>query len=241
MNIGKLIINILLSVAIVGLVYILADEIFSPYFFEQSKEKKYDAVKARMDEIVKAQTAYREAVGKYTGSFDSLVAVLKNDSIPQIRSYGEEGDTVRVLSVNEAVELFEIDPSLPKEEKLKIIATAVAKYNKQLKEQDQSGRTITTYKVEDTVYIPVLETIELKTDVDSLRYIPYSGGDTFEMEARVNIVGLGRVEVPVYEVTAYNRSILKYNDDRFYDPDDGLRLGSLDQASTDIVVFDDEE
>lgn len=240
MNIGKLIINIVLTLAIIGLVYILADELFSPYFFEQSKEKKYKAVKSQMDEIVKAQTAYKDATGQFTGSFDSLAMVLKNDSIMQVRSYGEEGDTVKILGVTEAIDFFEIDPTLPKDEALRRISRAVTQYNQQLKESG-AGESITTYKVEDTAFIPVLQTIDLKMSVDSLRYIPYAGGDTFEMSSDVLVVGLGRVKVPVFEVIAYNRSILKTDDARYYDPDDGIKLGSLTEATTDIIEFDDDE
>lgn len=240
MKIGKLILNVVLSLAIVGLGYVLYDELFSPYFFEQSKERKYTAVEDVMDEIVKAQTAYKDAKGVFTGSFDTLVMVLQQDSIMRIRSFGEEGDTVKILSVKEARVYFEIDPTLPKDEALRRISKAVTRYNTQIKESG-AGESITTYKVEDTSYVPVLSTIDLTLSVDSLRYIPYSGGEEFEMSAATLTVGLGRVQVPVYEVVAYNKAILKDNDIRYYDPMDGIRLGSLTEASSDIVRFDDDE
>lgn len=240
MKIGKLILNVVLTLAIVGLGYILYDELFSPYFFERSKEKKYTAVEEQLDEIVKAQSAYKNAKGVFTGSFDTLAMVLQQDSIMQIRSFGEEGDTVKILSVKEAIKFFEIDPTVPKDEALRRISRAVTNYNTQIKESG-AGESITTYKVEDTSFVPVLSTIDLRVAVDSLRYIPYSGGDEFEMSADVLIVGLGRVKVPVYEVVAYNKSILKGDDKRYYDNMDGIRLGSLTEASTDIVRFDDDE
>lgn len=240
MKIGKLIINVVLTIVIVALGYILYDELFSPYFFEQSKERKYDAVEDVMDEIVKAQTAYKNATGVYAGSFDTLAMVLKQDSIMQIRSFGEEGDTVKILSVREAITFFEIDPSLAKDEALRQISRAVTAYNTQIKEDD-SGESITTFKVEDTTFVPVLSTIDLHIAVDSLRYIPFSSGDEFELATDVLTVGLGRVQVPVFEVTAYNKSILKGDDKRYFDPNDGIRLGSLTEASTDITPFDDDE
>lgn len=231
--------KVLLSLVIIYLGYRLYDTIFSPYFFSEAKSERYAAVKDRMDEIVKAQSAYREATGRFAGSFDSLSMVLTNDSIAQVRSIGEEGDTVKILSVAEAVKLFEINPDLKGEKLFTRLQKAVENYNKQLKKQ--GGDAITTYKVEDTTFVPVLETIQLNTSVDSLRYIPYGRGDKFKLESRMLYVGQGRVPVPVYQVLSYNESILKGLDDRFYDKKAGIALGSLLDATTDIVEFEKGE
>lgn len=235
MNYGKLAINVVLTLVILFLIYRLSDELFSPYFFEKSKEKKYVAVKAAMDEIVKAQDGYKSVKGRYTDNFDSLAYVLTNDSVAQIRSFGEEGDSVMVLSMSEAIALFEINPNQTEEKLIEAIVRNVTNYNRKLKEE--GGESITTYKVEDTTYVPVLNTINLSISVDSLKYIPYSGGDLFQMNTDVLTMGLGRVQVPVYEVVAFNKSILKTNDPRFFDPEAGIRLGSLLDATTDIIEF----
>lgn len=235
----SLTLKVLLTLVILYLGYRLYDTIFSPYFFEQAKSERYDAVYERMDEIVVAQNAFREATGDFAGSFDTLVMVLKNDSIAQIRSIGEEGDTVKVLSVKEGIELFEVNPNLTGEKLFRALQRAVDNYNAQLKKQ--GGDAITTYKVEDTTLIPVLATIDLKTDVDSLEYIPFSGGEKFKLENRMLSVGLGRVQVPVYQVLAFNKAILKGLDERFYEPNAGIVLGDLYNATTDIKEFEKDE
>lgn len=229
----KIVINVVLSLLVVVLGYILYDEIFSPYYFSQNKEARYTTVKERFNDIILAQEAYKNVKKVFSSDFDSLTSVLKNDSIMQIRAFGQEGDTVKIISVKEAIILFNIDPDLSKDKLIDIISRSVNAYNEQLKAA--GGDAITSYKVEDTTYVPVLSTIDLMTDPDSLQFIPHSKGDKFEMEASVLEVGLGRVKVPVFEVRAYNKSILKGEDHRFYNGKNGLQLGSLYEASMDIT------
>lgn len=235
MKYGKLILNIVLTIAIVGLGYVLYDQLFSPYYFENAKARNYRAVKDSMNEIIKAQNAYRSARGLYAGNWDSLEFVLKNDSIPLIRTFGEEGDSVKVIGVAEAKKLFTISEEFQGEALLERIRRHVDLYNKQIKET--GGGSIITLKVADTSRVPVLSTVDLKLSPDSLRYIPASNGDLYELSADHIRVGLGNVIVPTFEVVAYNRSILKFEDDRFYNPRGGIRLGSLTEAITDIREF----
>jgi hypothetical protein len=235
----KLGINIGLTLVVLALGYWLYDEIFSPYFFMQKKEMRYAKTHERLDDIILAQDAYKEVTGVYASDFDTLIQVLKTDSVMQIKSFGEEGDTVMIISVKEAIEFFDIDPNLSKDRLISMISKSVNAYNEQLK--NSGGDLITTYKVEDTVYIPVIETLELKhTSIDSLKYIPFSDGAVFELESGILEIGLGRVKVSVFEVVAYNKDILKGLDERFYRKDEGLILGSLTEASTDIeaIKFD---
>lgn len=232
---GKLVLNIVLTIAIVGLGYVLYDQLFSPYFFENAKARNYRAVKDSMNEITKAQNAYRSVTGLYAGNWDTLERVLKNDSIPLIRTFGEEGDSVKIIGVAEAKKLFELDETLQGEELIDRIRRHVDRYNKQIKET--GGGSIITLKVADTSRVPVISTVDLKISPDSLRYIPRSGGDEYEISSATLRVGLGAVIVPTFEVVAYNRSILKDEDDRFYNPRGGIRLGSLTEAITDIIEF----
>lgn len=232
---GKLVLNIVLTIAIVVLGYVLYDQLFSPYFFENAKARNYRAVKDSMNEITKAQNAYRSVTGLYAGTWDSLERVLKHDSIPLIRTFGEEGDSVKIIGVAEAKKLFELDENLQGEELLDRIRRHVDRYNKQIKET--GGGSIITLKVADTSRIPVLSTVDLKISPDSLRYIPGSGGDEYEIASATLRVGLGAVIVPTFEVVAYNSSILKHENQRFYNSKGGIRLGSLTEAVTDIVEF----
>jgi len=77
-----------------------------------------------------------------------------------------------------------------------------------------------------------------------MQFIPNSQGDKFTLNAQVNYVGPGRVKVPVFEVIAYNSSILEGMNRGYYKSKEGIKLGSLLEASTDIqdiIILDDEE
>lgn len=232
-KISSLIPRVALSLIVIILGYLLYIELFQPYFFSKEKEKRYKAVKSRMEDIIISQDAYKNLNGVYAGTFDSLTNALKNDSIMVLRTFGEESDSVLVLSVMEGAKMLDVDPTLSMDEIIKKLDTRLRAYNKQLKEK--GGDAITTYQVIDTSYTPLLSTIELKTPIDSLKYIPFSGGDQFTLETDVLTVGLGRIQVPVYEVIAYNSSILKGQRKKYFKNKEGIILGSLLEARTDIV------
>lgn len=238
-KIVSLLLKILLTLLILFLAWRLYDEIFSPWQFDKAKKARYKAVKEHMDEIVKAQDAFKEATGKFAGDFDTLGLVLKNDSLREIRSIGVTADTVVVMGVDKARDFFDIEEDLTGEPLFKRLSSSIKQYNEQLRKE--GGDQITSYKVEDTSYVSISKTLDIKSSIDSLRYIPYSKGDTFHMEAKILTEGLGRLEVPVYEVIAKNKSILKGLDERYWHKEAGIKLGSLNEATTDIREFDPGE
>jgi|GEM_PF-3091589 len=231
--------KILLTLLIIFLGYRLYDEIFSPWKFEKAKNQRYKAVRSRMDEIVKAQNKFKDVTGTFAGSWDSLSKVLVHDSIMEIRSIGATADTVVVLGVKKAIKFFDIPKDLKGEDLFNELAQRVKTYNEQLRQQ--GGDEILSYKVEDTTYVPAIAQLHIRTSLDSLKYIPYGRGDTFILEKKILTVGLGRVQVPVYKVVAYNKSILVGLDERYFEPEGGIKLGSLEEATTDIQEFEPGE
>lgn len=231
--------KILLTLLIIFLGYRLYDEIFSPWKFEKAKNQRYKAVRSQMDEIVKAQNKFKDVTGTYAGSWDTLAYVLVHDSIMEIRSIGATADTVVVLGVDEAIKFFDIPQDLEGEDLFNEFTLRVKAYNEQLRQQ--GGDEILSYKIEDTTYVPAIAQLHIRTAPDSLKYIPYGRGDTFILEKKILTVGLGRVQVPVYKVVAYNESILRGLDERYYEPKGGIRLGSLEEATTDIQEFEPGE
>ena len=232
-NIGKLSLSILLTLIVIVLGYLLYDTLFSPYFFAQEKARRYEVVKQRMRDIIEAQEAYRKVKGTYASDFDVMANTIKNEKMMVIKTIGTESDTIKAISVPEAIQLFEIDPNLSDLVINQKIVRALDRYNQQLRRT--GGDAITTYVVRDTTYVPVMETINLTSDVDSLKYIPFSDGQTFELSSDVIIVGAGRVKVPTYEVVAYNDAILKGQNQKYYRKREGIKLGSISEATTDIV------
>ncbi|MGB1248787.1 MAG: hypothetical protein ACPG4Z_07860 [Chitinophagales bacterium] len=87
---------------------------------------------------------------------------------------------------------------------------------------------VTTY---DTIMRPINELVAFNgTDnVDSLKYIPYSKGEIFKLEA--NVIKVQRVNIPVYQVIAYKENYLMDLNPDFVRLEKDLIMGSLTEAS----------
>ncbi|MEO1436330.1 MAG: hypothetical protein AAFV80_12390, partial [Bacteroidota bacterium] len=76
----KIVINVLILLAILGVGYMLVNSIKEPIEFEAVKEQRKDAVVAKLKEIRTAQLAYRGIVGQFAHNFDTLKQVLRTDT-----------------------------------------------------------------------------------------------------------------------------------------------------------------
>jgi len=90
----KIAIRLILAVVIVVLAYFLWDSIAEPIGFEKQKDKRYKATIQKLMDIRTAQLAYLSVNGKYVGDFDTLIAFVKNDSIPMVKAIGSVPDTL---------------------------------------------------------------------------------------------------------------------------------------------------
>lgn len=76
----RTVIQIILAIVIVFLGYTLINNINKPIRFQEEVTKREQAIIARLIDIRKAQEAFKEKYGKYTGSFDTLINFIKTDS-----------------------------------------------------------------------------------------------------------------------------------------------------------------
>lgn len=99
--------QILLFIAAVGLTYLIYKGIQRPIDFEKAKEDRYDATIERLKAIRKAQVAYKDAYGRFTGSWDTLINFVENDSVKRVRKVGELTDSMieEGLTEKKAVQL----------------------------------------------------------------------------------------------------------------------------------------
>ncbi|MDX1943047.1 MAG: hypothetical protein SFU99_20960 [Saprospiraceae bacterium] len=88
----RLVINIILAVVIIGLVWVLIQSIREPIAFKAERNKREQAVIAKLMEIRKAQELFRDIKGGFSPTFDSLKYVLTNDSFQIIQVFGDEDD-----------------------------------------------------------------------------------------------------------------------------------------------------
>jgi len=139
----KLVINIVLTLAILLLAYMLYSSIKEPIAFGEAKKLRKDAVVDKLQEIRKSQEIYRLIKGEFAGSFDQLSSVLNNDSIP----------TVKLVEDPE-------DPSNP-EKFQKIITYSSAK---------DSLRGLGIGNIDSLQYIPFTDGLSFDIAADTLTY-----------------------------------------------------------------------
>ncbi len=88
----RLIINLVLLVIVGVLVWMLYTSIREPIAFSAEKQKREDAVVAKLTEIRTAQELFRGIKGGFAPTFDSLAYVLKNDSFAIVKVIGDPDD-----------------------------------------------------------------------------------------------------------------------------------------------------
>lgn len=84
----------------------------------------------------------------------------------------------------------------------------------------------------DTLMIAVKDTLRNLAPFDSLAYIPFSGGQKFDLDA--GQIERGKVNVPVFKVFAAYKYILNGMDLTYSEikPEEGLQIGSMKEPST---------
>lgn len=194
----KTIIQILLTIAILILGYMLYDSINQPIRFQHEQERRYNRTIERLKDIRAAELAYRSMNGTFTGSFDTLINFVKNDSFRVVRAIGFEDD----------------DPEIETQEEI----------------------------IRDTVLVSVKDSLfGHDYSVDSLRYVPFTGGrEEFFLGSGTVLTGSG-LEVEVFEASVHNdillngldrQLVINMNDERIKrDQFPGLRVGSLEETT----------
>jgi hypothetical protein len=72
--------------------YLLVDSISQPIRFQHEQRARYNRTIERLKDIRTAQLAYRSVYGEFTGSFDTLINFVKNDSFRVVMAIGFEDD-----------------------------------------------------------------------------------------------------------------------------------------------------
>ncbi|MCK4663095.1 MAG: hypothetical protein KAT68_09540 [Bacteroidales bacterium] len=211
----KTVIHIVSLIIIILLILLLVRSISKPINFKKEKTKRYDKVITDLKDIRKAQIAYKDIYGKFTGDFDTLTNFVKNDSMPLVRQIGMLPDTLTEIMALDMGLIITIMPEDKTEEEL--LAEG--------------------YLIRDTVKICVLDSLfGAIYPIDSIKYIPFSNGVEYKLGAGVFETG-SKVKVQVFEASAENFTILNglnrqliinLNDGKDFP---GLKVGSLTEAT----------
>lgn len=90
----KTVIQVVLIAIVVALSYWLYTSVEKPLDFEKEKKDRYEATIARLKDIRKAELAYKDVHGKFTGSWDTLINFVKTGKIPLVRKIGMLTDSM---------------------------------------------------------------------------------------------------------------------------------------------------
>lgn len=84
---------VLVAIAIL-LGYLIFNSVKRPIEFEKAKSERYDKVVERLKEIRKAELAYKDVHGQFTGSWDTLIDFVKTGELPLVRKIGMLTDSM---------------------------------------------------------------------------------------------------------------------------------------------------
>ncbi len=201
----KIVFQIGLIIAAVVLAYLIYRGIERPIEFEEAKKERYLATIDRLKDIRKAQLAYKDVHGRFTGSWDTLINFVVNDSVRNVRKIGELTDSMIEAGLTERKAM---------EEGLIIRDT--------VKESVLEAVFDNQFDPQDLQYIPVPDTTA-KFQLGSNIVTTGSGikVPVFEARAHNNIVLRGLDRQYVINLNEQSRLNEKYP---------GLKVGSLTET-----------
>ncbi|MBQ0127510.1 MAG: hypothetical protein KBS80_05935 [Bacteroidales bacterium] len=214
----KTIVEIALFFLCCFLVYLIYSSIMEPVRFNKEQAQRTAVAVQRLKDIRTLQVAYKGENGKFTSTVDSLKNFYENGKMTIIMQVGSADDSVAVAHTE-----------------------AIKKANRkitpeQLYQLYQNGDKNLVFSIESK--IDVKDTLFRGREnfcVDSLKYIPFSGGQLVEMEAETRTVS--GVLVPLFEARMPFKKLLKGMDEQLRINQDcerrdqgryeGLQVGSI--------------
>lgn len=97
----RTVIQIVLFIVAVLLAYFIYQSIQQPLDFQKAKDARYAATIERLKDIRKAELAYKDIYGRFTGNWDTLIDFVKNDSVINVRKFGELTDSMIEAKISE--------------------------------------------------------------------------------------------------------------------------------------------
>ncbi len=197
------IIQLALLPVILGLIYAIYVLISTPIQFEQHKASRDVAVVERIKDIRTAQRAYKGKYLAFTGSFDTLIRFVLNDSLVLERKIVDEDDSVGMAQLRRSgrrnVQSF----------KVAVIDTIF------------SPRKLSPAQVRELRYIPGTGS---KTE-----YILGAGKITTESKVVIPIVEVKAPYVTYLDTITYRQEIINLidNDVNNYNKYPGVKFGSM--------------
>ncbi len=206
--------QLVLAAAIIALVYVIYVQISTPIEFEQELAHREKAVIERIKDVRSAQRAFKTANGRFTSSFDSLIAFVLNDSLTMQRKRVDEDDSVGMaqfkLAQKKNRKLRNIE-----EFKVAVIDTVFA------------PRHLTVEQVEALRYIPFTDS---KTE-----FLLSAGAVATESKVVIPVVECKAPYIMFLDTVKYRQEIINKNDDLVnnYNKYPGVKFGSMEGGNNE--------
>lgn len=185
----KALLSILLLFIIAGLAYAIVNSIMEPVRFNKQVEARKTVGVQRLKDIRTLQVAYRSVNGKFTADFDSLKNFYNTGKMDVVMQIGSNDDSLAVANTEKV-----------KKANRKITPEQMYELYKQ--GQSLVFSITNSINVKDTLFKGRTD-----FDIDSLKYIPFSGKQLVEMDAIQKSVS--GVSVPLFEAKMPYKKLLK--------------------------------
>ncbi len=204
--------RILLVLSIIVLTYLCVNSIVVPIRFENTREVREQAVTANLIHLRTAYNEYKLEKGRYTNDLDSLVLFLRTAPKKEVLKEGALTDK-------------QLESGLTEHKAAKMVERALLKARVNLKTDNDSVLYDHIWKNDkeivnnglqgfrrDTIYKNMIETLfkgEFTADnIDQITYIPYSNGQSYEVETNNDYTTSQGIKVPIIAVRAHYRTYL---------------------------------
>ena len=217
----KIACEVVLGALIVLLVWLTVKSVQKPVQFNKEVAARSQVAIQRLKDIRALQEAYKSVNGRFSSTVDSLKLFYENGKMDIVMQIGSLDDSLAVANTE-----------------------AIKKANKKLKPAEMTAKLAAAYAAGQKVVfstvteVPVRDTLfASRRDfcVDSLAFIPFSGGQKTEMEATVKTVS--GVQVPLFEARMPYRALCKGLDNQLrinldaerkdQNKYEGLQVGSI--------------
>ena len=218
----KIIVEILLALAAVGLVYAIYSSIMKPVNFNKEKAHRQEVAVQRLKDIRTLQVAFKGVNNRFTADIDSLINFYNTGKMDIIMQVGSNDDSLAVENTKRVKD----------------------KAFNRLSKEEQNARLLELYRQGQKLVFSISTPIAVKDTlfhsrpdfcIDSLAYIPFSGGQPVQMESTIKTVS--GVQVPLFEARMPWRALLRGMDNQLrinLDADceaqnryEGLQVGSV--------------
>jgi len=223
----KVLLEILLLIVCALLVVAIVKSVMKPVNFNKQKDYRESIAIQRLKDIRSLQVAYKTVNGKFCGTIDSLKLFYENGTMPIVMQVGSMDDSVAVTHT-EAVKKAHKGKMTPQDWLNLYMAgdkNLVFSVESKMPVKDTLFASRVKDNVNDKDYF----------NIDSLKYIPFSGGEEVIMESVVKQVS--GVPVPLFEAKMPYKSLLKGLDNqlrinldaekRDQNRYEGLQVGSI--------------